>query len=62
MVWRIWYDQRKREAMNLLENAILSWGRDNKIKTLRIEVKRGLKALQRTWGFRPVSVIMERRV
>jgi hypothetical protein len=62
MIWRIWYDQHKKEAMTLLKEAILQWGKSYKVKILRIEVIRGLKALQRTWGFNPKSVIMERRV
>jgi hypothetical protein len=62
MIWRIWYDQHKKEAMKLLESAILQWGKEYKTRTLRVEVVRGIRALQKTWGFKPRSVIMERRI
>jgi hypothetical protein len=62
MILRIWYDQHKKEAIRLLVEVMREWVKENKIKNVRIEVKKGLRAFQKKWGFKPVSVIMERRV
>ncbi len=61
-IWRIWYDQHKREAMDLIVKTLAEWAEENRIKTVRMEIRRGTRALQKKWKFRPVSIVMERRL
>lgn len=62
MILRIWYEPHHKEAIKMLIEAMTQWVTEHKVKKVRIEIKRGLKAFQKKWKFYPVSVIMERRV
>jgi hypothetical protein len=63
-ILRVYYDPRYRKT-NIRE---IGWqiaeqvAKNHGIKKVRIEVKRGAKVYERSWGFKPVSTIMERRI
>jgi hypothetical protein len=63
-ILRVYYDPKYRNT----EIKEVGWqiaeaiAREHGIKKVRIEVKRGEKAYQRTWGFKRKSIVMERRV
>lgn len=63
-ILRVWYDPKYREqgireiGWQIVEEVAKTHG----IKDVRIEVVRGEKAYERTWGFRKKSIVMERRV
>lgn len=63
-ILRVWYDPKYKDT----EIKSVGWqiaqtiAKDHGIKKVRIEVMRGEKAYQRTWGFKHRSTVMERRV
>lgn len=61
-IWRIWHDPHHNEVMPVLHNVLKEFGKMTKAKKARIEVTRGMKALERKWGWKPKSVIMELEV
>ncbi len=63
-ILRVYYDHKYRRT-NIREigwQIITEVARLNNIKKVRIEVKRGMKAYEKTWKFKQVSTVMERRV
>ncbi len=61
-MWRIWYEPHRHEVIKILYDIVVAYAEEVKAKKVRIEVTRGVKALERSWGFKPVATIMERRV
>jgi hypothetical protein len=62
-IQRIWYKQGETEIIKEFERIIKKWARDNSINKVNITVTRPrLEALKRRWGFKVVSVNMERRI
>lgn len=63
-IWiiRVWYDPKYKELPNKYIKLLRKWGRENGIKKFTIAVNRGIKAFQRKWGFKVISVNMERRI
>lgn len=63
-VLRVYYDPKYRHT-NIKEigwKIIEEVGRVNHIKKVRIEASRGVRAYERTWGFKPVRTVLERRL
>lgn len=60
-LYRIWYDGKK-EVLNQFIEIIKYLAKEFKCKRLTIEVFKNEKALERKWGFKKSSVIMERRI
>ena len=50
------------EAREAFENILKDWAKEHKIKFAQIAVAKGVKALQRKYGFKPDSVNMIRRI
>jgi len=64
-IWiiRAWYDHHFKELPKIfMKKTLRKWARENNIKKFSITINRGIKAYQRTWGFKVVSVNMERRI
>ncbi len=60
-LYRIWHDGAK-EVMEQLKEIIRQIAKENKCKRLTIEVYNNEKALERSYGFKKSSVLMERRI
>lgn len=55
------YSKQKEVTSDLIE--ILSqWAKEHKVKLAQITVNKNIKAMQRIFKFKPVSVNMERRI
>jgi hypothetical protein len=63
-ILRVWYDPKYRgtEVRKVGWQIVDTIAKQYNIKNVRIEVMRGEKAYQKTWGFKRRSVVMERRV
>jgi hypothetical protein len=63
-ILRVYYDPKYRhtDIRNIGWQIIEEIAKMNKIKKVRIEVKRGMKAYEKTWKFKQVTTVMERRV
>ena len=60
-LYRIWYNGKK-EVFDKIEEIIRQIAKETKCKRLTIEIYNNEKALERLWGFKRYSVIMERRI
>jgi len=60
-LYRIWYDGTK-EVFEKMKEIITYIGKETKCKRLTIEVYKNEAALERLYGFKKSSVIMERRI
>jgi hypothetical protein len=60
-LYRIWYNGAK-EVLEQIKEIIRYIGKETKCKRLTIEVYSNEKALERIYGFKKSSVIMERRI
>jgi len=53
---------KSREVRDLLEKTMIDWAKSYNMKIVQMTVINNVKALQRRYGFLPVSVNMERRL
>ena len=60
-LYRIWYDG-KPEVLDQFKEIIRYFAKEFKCRRLTIEVFKNEKALEKKWGFKKSSVIMERRI
>jgi len=60
-LYRIWYNGKK-EVLEQMKEIIRYISKETKCKRLTIEVFKNEKALERLWGFKRYSVVMERRI
>lgn len=62
-IQRIWYEQGNKQVMVNFEKILKKWARENEIRKCAITLTRPrIKALERRWGFKVISVNMERRI
>lgn len=63
-ILRVYYDPKYKdtEIKEVGWQIVEAIAKEHGIKRVRIEVMRGEKAYQRTWGFKHRSTVMERRV
>ena len=50
------------EIRDAFENILRGWAKEHKVKFVQIAAAKGVKALQRKYGFKPDSVNMVRRI
>ena len=60
-LYRIWYDGTKA-VLDKIKESIRLISKETKCRRLTIEVYNNEKALERLWGFKKHSTIMERRI
>ena len=53
---------KKKEVFDALTDSMREWIKPYNIKTVQITAYKHIKAIQRRYKFKPVSVIMERRI
>lgn len=63
-ILRVWYDHkyRKTEIKDLGWQIITEIAKIHGIKKVRIDVRRGIRAYEKTWKFKAISTVMERRI
>lgn len=63
-ILRVWYDHRyrKTEIRDLGWQIITEIAKIHGVKKVRFEARRGIKAYERTWKFKAISTVMERRI
>ena len=61
-IHRVWYKQTEKEVLNQFLKTGRKWAKDNNIKRVVMLANRRIKAIQRKWKFKPIAVIMERRI
>ncbi len=61
-VIRVWYDHKYPKISKKFWKILKTEAKQNNIKKIMISVERRMKALQKKWKFKLVSVNMERRI
>lgn len=51
-----------KEVRLLLESALATWAKESKVDMAQITTSKNIKAFKRKWGFKVVSVNLERRI